>query len=130
MTSGDYSDVIKTFVFYSGALVWIILNKFFGLSLTICPSKLLFHIPCPGCGMTRATCLLLDGKFIESFTLNPNALLLLPFIIAFPFLLYIRIKTKKDYINKILGYVELKAVYIPLGCFEVLIWIHNIHCGL
>lgn len=130
MTYGDYVDVIKTFVFYSCAIVWVILNKYFGLSLIICPIKLLFHISCPGCGMTRAACLLTDGKIIESLALNPNTLIIMPLIIIYPYLLYIRIKTKKDYINTILGYLKRKEIYIPLGCLEISIWIHNIYYGI
>lgn len=45
----------------------------------ICPMKLMLGIPCPGCGMTRATLLLLQGKFLASMEMNP---FLIPYVSA------------------------------------------------
>ena len=36
--------------------------------LVVCPSKLIYHIPCPGCGMTRATLLVIHGHWAVSYT--------------------------------------------------------------
>ncbi len=38
---------------------------------TVCPMQLLFGLPCPGCGLTRAGLLLLQGHYRESFRMHP-----------------------------------------------------------
>jgi hypothetical protein len=42
----------------------------------ICLSRRLFHIPCPGCGLTRAFAHLAKGEWEAAFTLHPLAPLL------------------------------------------------------
>lgn len=37
----------------------------------LCPSKELVGLPCPGCGLTRSILLILQGKFAESWELQP-----------------------------------------------------------
>lgn len=46
----------------------IVGNLIFG---KICPARMLFGIPCPGCGTTRAFWLLIQGKIIEATVSNP-----------------------------------------------------------
>lgn len=43
----------------------------------VCPARLLLGIPCPGCGLTRATVLLLKGDIHDSLLYNPFLLPLL-----------------------------------------------------
>lgn len=62
----------------------IVLNRIFH---SVCYSTILFGIPCPACGMTRATILLLTGHFRESFQMHP---LLLLFIFELIFCLCIK----------------------------------------
>ncbi|WP_408632116.1 DUF2752 domain-containing protein [Mobilisporobacter senegalensis] len=38
---------------------------------------MLFGIPCPACGITRATKLLLTGHFVESFQMHPLLVLVI-----------------------------------------------------
>lgn len=55
--------------------VWfLIMDILFG---KICAARILFGIPCPGCGLTRAAVLLVKGHFLESFRMHP----LLPAVI-------------------------------------------------
>lgn len=44
------------------------------LPFTTCLVKLLFHVPCPGCGMTRATLRLFHGDVLGSLAYHPVAL--------------------------------------------------------
>lgn len=37
----------------------------------ICPMQLLFGLPCPGCGLTRAGFLVLTGHFGKAFSMHP-----------------------------------------------------------
>ncbi len=39
----------------------------------VCLSRRLFHLPCPGCGMTRAFAHLAKGEWKAAFTLHPLA---------------------------------------------------------
>ena len=43
-----------------------------------CVTRILTGFPCPGCGMTRATLLMLTGHFVESFQMHP---MVLPWVI-------------------------------------------------
>jgi uncharacterized membrane protein len=49
-----------------------------------CPSKMLLHIDCPGCGLQRGIVALLKGNWEESFRIYPAAL---PIIVLFVYLL-------------------------------------------
>lgn len=68
------------------AIAIIIINSIFG---TVCYSTILFGIPCPACGMTRAAVLMLTGHFKESFRMHPLLLL-----VVFEFAIYPIIKRK------------------------------------
>lgn len=37
----------------------------------VCPSRELLGLPCPGCGLTRSILLILQGRFRESWQLQP-----------------------------------------------------------
>jgi Protein of unknown function (DUF2752) len=49
-----------------------------------CPSKMLLHMDCPGCGLQRGIIELLKGNLEESFRIYPAAL---PIIFMFSYLL-------------------------------------------
>jgi hypothetical protein len=49
------------------ATAWL----FSGIATPRCPLYAATGIPCPTCGMTRATSSLLRGEIVEAFTLNP-----------------------------------------------------------
>ena len=59
------------------------------MGVTACPSKLLWHIPCPGCGTTRALLLILKGDILEGISLNPNSIIAVVYLAVSPFLLLI-----------------------------------------
>lgn len=44
-----------------------VVNYIFG---TICPIAILFGVPCPGCGMTRAVMAVLHGQFMQAAHYN------------------------------------------------------------
>jgi hypothetical protein len=44
------------------------------LPVPICPVRLRLHQPCPGCGVSRAIVLAIEGHFRESIAMHPLAL--------------------------------------------------------
>lgn len=52
------------------------------LGLPLCPWASLFHVPCPGCGLTRATLSLLRGDFSTALGLHPLVLLVPPAVVV------------------------------------------------
>jgi hypothetical protein len=49
---------------------------------SFCPTALLFGVPCPGCGLTRATLALLHGDVAGALRLHPLAPVLAPLFAA------------------------------------------------
>lgn len=68
----------------------LLLNYIFG---SVCPSVIFLGIPCPACGLTRATTLLITGHLRESFNMHPLLLLILIGILLYPLLK----RTTKNY---------------------------------
>lgn len=87
-------------------------------------------MPCPGCGVTRATLLFLDGRIQEALFLNPNSLFAIIFIITYPVLLMFSILRKHSYIedcyNNINKMLSRKPVFFLFILFEIAVWVHNV----
>lgn len=49
--------------------------------LPICPSRTVFGVPCPGCGLTRATRELIELDVAGAFAMHPLVFLLLPLVV-------------------------------------------------
>lgn len=100
----------------------------------VCPTKLLYHIPCPGCGLTRATLLFLRGEFYKSILTNPNVVLCVAFLIFFPFIISVDMIFQKQYLKLI--YDELnkalhnKIILLLFVLVEVAVWLSNIINGV
>jgi len=58
-------------------IAFAVLNEF-----PLCPSAGMFGLPCPGCGLTRATLLLVEGEFARAFQLHPLVIPLAPMYFA------------------------------------------------
>ncbi len=65
-------------------MVVILMAAFIFLVGYHCPFKAIFHIPCPGCGMTRAFLSLLSGNLQASWVWHP---MLIPTLILIPAML-------------------------------------------
>jgi hypothetical protein len=46
---------------------------------TLCPMRVMFHVPCPSCGLTRAARLALSGDWAGATRMHPLWLAVLPF---------------------------------------------------
>lgn len=59
-------------------VIYFVLHKLEG---AFCPSVIIFGLPCPGCGITRALLYVLKGQFAEAFYINPSVYLWLLFLL-------------------------------------------------
>lgn len=110
-------DIITIIVILGGILVLSLLK------MRICPIFNIFHIPCPGCGLTRSFKCLLKGDFIGSIKYNPLGILLS--LLAIIYIIAIIFK-KKSLVDKFLN----KHKWIIFAIFLVLtiiVWIININ---
>ncbi len=69
----------------AAVLALVLMNLLFD---AFCPIRILFGLPCPGCGLTRAVTLLLSGQISASFSMHPMAIPFLLLIIFFPIFRY------------------------------------------
>ena len=53
------------------ALVWVVGMLPAALGIQRCTFAALFHHPCPGCGLSRAAHLLLEGHVVDSLRMQP-----------------------------------------------------------
>ena len=74
---------------FAAVLFFLILHHFTG---AICLFNAICGIPCPGCGLTRAAVLALQGRFAESFAMHP---LLFPALAVLAFMMIHSIILKK-----------------------------------
>lgn len=52
------------------SVVYALLLAVFALLHLPCVFQFLFHVPCPGCGMTRAWLSALSGDFVQAFSFH------------------------------------------------------------
>lgn len=122
----DKKDTIVLSIVYTLGVCWVILNKYLDIHLTLCPTKSLLGIPCPGCGTTRAIRLCFEGAIGQAVKMNPNIILVWVLIPIAPCLIISQLMTRKDYIGKINSFLNKKTFLVFLGIAEGSIWIYNI----
>lgn len=112
-------------------IFWIFIPILLGILFIIldiiyvCPFNYYFHIPCPGCGMTRAFKLILQGNILESLQYNLLAIPLFIFIIlSMIFLVVDIIKNQTEYLAYIERISQKYGVWIVLAVLVV--WMCNI----
>jgi hypothetical protein len=102
--------------------------------ITICPSKLLYHIPCPGCGITRATILVFKGRLLDALRLNPNVILSIAYVIGYPLLVLYGVFKQRPVLfimyQSIDRLFKSKLVLFPFLFVELIIWALNIYRGV
>ena len=80
-----------------------------------CPIYTIFHVYCPGCGVTRMLGALLKGNFYQAFRYNPLVFMLLPFIIFYIVdLIHSKITKKELYTNRVNNKVYYVLIVILL----------------
>ncbi|HXK72352.1 MAG TPA: DUF2752 domain-containing protein [Clostridia bacterium] len=76
------SDLKKVWIPITACILYVVIMTI--LVGEVCPSKLIFGIPCAGCGMVRAFILFITFQFREAFAMNPGI-----FIVAAAFLIFV-----------------------------------------
>jgi hypothetical protein len=123
-----YLKYIFSIVSIIGGYIFIFVEDYITQSAhkTVCLFKLFTGIPCPGCGMGRASLSLLKGNILSSFDYN---ILCIPFtiviIISLIWLFYDLVQKKETFFPFIKK--DLKTPY-KIIVFSILIasWIVNI----
>ena len=108
-----------------GVVAWMLLNS----KITIpCFFKTVTHIPCPGCGMTRAFIQIMKFNFVKAFQYNILSIPLFFIILVFDFFMIYDLikKTNKVQLfgNKLLNY---SILFLFL---TIISWIVNIVRGI
>lgn len=120
----------KEAIFFSAVyilgIIWTTTYRAYNWDITVCPVKLLFGVPCPGCGMTRAAGMVLSGNIAEGIQMNPNVILVTIIAVAAPFVLAANIFYGKDYTKTIDRWLGKKPAMACFVVFETIIWICNI----
>lgn len=94
-------DTIKTLIKrYGVAVILCVATLYFinRIFKTVCFSVLFIGIPCPACGITRATKLLLTGHIKESFEMHP-LLILVIFGVVFCLIIKNKLKNYRFFIK-------------------------------
>lgn len=103
-----------------------------GLALTLssfnvrsCPIFILFKIPCPGCGLTRAVKLILKGQIIASLEYSILPIPLLIAIIIYTIFYFVN----KELLLKIVKKYDKFIITLTI-LITIIIWIINISNSL
>jgi hypothetical protein len=89
-TAGLTAVFVRRLAIASGLSVLAIGLLF--VPVRFCPLALVLHVPCPGCGMGRATRALLQGDVVGALRLHPLSLLVVPWlawVIGVPLVRYV-----------------------------------------
>ena len=89
-----------------------------------CIFKKIFHIPCPGCGLTRAFKALLKGNILLAFNYNILTIPICIFLLTTVTLLIIDYIQKEKYLQKF--FLTLKKNYIFIIIILIISFITNI----
>lgn len=131
----QYCNLQKRFYLFSilfacFGVLWGVISYHFDGQIIICPSKLIYNIPCPGCGMTRACLALLKLDFSSAFHYNMNSFIVLPVGIVCSFLLLWDLVFKNNLMYRL--YRSVISIFNKRGwiclllLFEGIIWVRNL----
>ncbi len=121
---------------YLAILAWVVLSYFSEghAGVTVCPFKLVTTLPCPACGTTRGLTAILHGEILQGLWTNPNSLIPLVLLFAFPMLLLWDALDRRHYwlhraYERYMSLWDKRWVLYAFLGLEAIVWIHNIHIG-
>ena len=105
-------------------LLILILSNVFGFR--VCLFYNIFHLPCPGCGIVRASTLVLQGQFIESFNYSfMHIIILLLYFIIICWNIYDYIKNQNTF-NFFINKHKIMIIIITT-CIMLFAWYINLN---
>lgn len=96
----------------------------FVFSIPVCPTARILRIPCPGCGLSRATHALLTGQFAEALRLHPLVFLIVPIIggyIAGQGFAYL--VARRTWVHRVVASRWIERIMIVLMVLAVALWV-------
>lgn len=125
---------IYTILLLVASYAWIFYSFIEKQKITVCFSKLVYNIPCPGCGITRACISILKGHYLHALYLNINSFAIVLSLLIVPLIIIYDIICRKKTLAIIIEFAEKelkkKIVIIPFFIIEFIVWIHNIICNI
>lgn len=100
------------------AVVFIVISNL--LIGKVCISRILFGIPCPGCGITRAFSLLFQGKIREATIMHPYWIGIVILLFSFLFSRYCVKDIKLS--KKVVSVLKVCAIILLLSCIVYYIY--------
>lgn len=73
-----YQDIVKIRPALPAVLLYLVTAQL--LFHKLCPFMILFQLPCPACGLTRASLFLLSGQLLQAARINAVSFLWVPFL--------------------------------------------------
>ncbi len=135
----DLTDInhsrLKNIIFLTaivgGYCAFFIFNTgIFNNNITACPFKLITGIPCPGCGMGRATLSLVHLEIKRAFLYHPLVIPFNVFIIISVGWLLRDIIMKQEFFMRFVKSRPNKWVMLSIFLLLAIIWVRNILIGL
>lgn len=83
----------------------------------VCWSQFLFHLDCPGCGMTRAFLSLAKGHFLEAIHYNAASPLIYFFFLIYFIELGLNLRKERFSLNIPLPWVKIYSILLVLVLF-------------
>ncbi|WP_432766848.1 DUF2752 domain-containing protein [Xylanibacter muris] len=116
--------------------IWLFVNTVFDghTGIVVCPSKLLYDISCPGCGVTRACVRILHGDFSGGILMNPNSLVILFGMLDLHVFMLVDFICEKDYLYKCIVRLDRlfqnRIILVSFFIFELIIAVRNNILGI
>lgn len=86
-----------------------------GMDIPLCPTAGLLGIPCPSCGLTRATAALLSGDLRRALVIHPAVLLVLTYLGIAASVFFRRPSTRTRSIVNVLGLMLVVCLVLLWG---------------
>ncbi len=122
------------FCLYFVAICGVVIPYLMGHNILMCPIKFLFHIPCPGCGLTRALFCILKGDIPSAFYYNHSSVIIFPFIFVFLLLFIIDIIFNRAFAYnlycKLNNFCKNKLVIILVIAYFLFSYCHSISINI
>lgn len=121
---------VYTILIFLLGVIWVVCNLLVGQEIILCPTRRFFHIPCPGCGMTRALFVFLHGNIKEALFYNANIIFLFPtLIIVFVCIIHDVIFSKLllfNLYNQINSSINRWYFFVLFLIFEIFVEFHHL----